>query len=87
MDNFRNHGDAVSSPARRCFVITPNDVEPLPFVTKSIRADGDGVITLRAIDSEVDVAHPVISGERIDVRISHVRAAGTSGQTIIIGYA
>ncbi|MDZ7893622.1 MAG: hypothetical protein U5M50_00925 [Sphingobium sp.] len=69
------------------FVITPDDDDPLPFVTKSIRAGGDGVITLRAVDSEVDVAHPVFDGERIDVRTSHVRATGTSGQTTIIGYA
>ncbi|MGC6401649.1 spike base protein, RCAP_Rcc01079 family [Sphingomonas sp. FW199] len=83
-DDFR---DSPTAPARRAFVIVPSDSDPLPLVTKAIRADGNGVITLRPVGSTVEVAHPVLGGERIDVRTSHVRATGTTGQTIIIGYA
>lgn len=84
-DKFSNAQDSVIGPARRCFAITPHDtnqVDPLP---KAIRAGGDGVITLRAVDSAADVAHPVRQGERLDVRVLYVRATGTT--VSVIGYA
>lgn len=79
--------DTVISPARRCFAITPNDVVPLATLPKAIRAPSDGVITLRAVDSSVDVAHPVLAGERVDVRAQFVRATGTTVVGAIVGYA
>jgi hypothetical protein len=86
-DSFTTIGDSPAAPARRCFVIAPHDTNELPFITKAIRADGDGVIILRTVDGPADVAHPVRAGERIDVRAQFVRATGTTGQTSIIGYA
>ncbi|MFY9350068.1 MAG: hypothetical protein WBL20_04660 [Sphingobium sp.] len=86
-DPFHYEGDKRWSPASRCFVIAPNDAAELPFVTKGIRADGDGVIKFRPVGQEDDVSHPVLAGEIIPVRATHVRATGTSGQTTIIGYA
>ncbi|RYG75115.1 MAG: hypothetical protein EON59_18550 [Alphaproteobacteria bacterium] len=83
-DDFR---DSPTAPARRVFIITPHDTQPLPVATKAIRADGAGVIVLRPIGSSADIPHPVLPGERIDVCASHVRATGTSGQSVIIGYA
>lgn len=84
-DIFKRHVDSPSAPARRCFIVTPDDSSALPFVTKAIRAGGDGTITFRTADSEVDVTHPVHNGERIDVQASHVRATGTN--VPVIGYA
>lgn len=86
-DNFNSFEDSPSAPARRCFVITAHDSNALPHVTKAIRADGNGVITFRPVGQAQDVAHPVLAGERIDVRASHVRLTGTTGQTVLIGYA
>ncbi len=84
-DTFSHNYDSPISPARRCFEITPHDGNALPFVTKALRAGGNGTITLRAIDGEADVAHPVKDGERIDVRATHVRQTGTT--VSVIGYA
>jgi hypothetical protein len=84
---FDGFSDSPSSPAQRCFVVTPNDSDALPFVTKALRADLAGIITFRPAGQSQDVAHPVQAGERIDVRARHVRAMGTSGQTVIVGYA
>lgn len=83
-DVLGNAQDAPWSPARECFVITPDDnvaVDPLP---KAIRAGGAGTITLRAIGSTVDVAHPVLDGEVIPVHVEYVRATGTDVD--VIGY-
>lgn len=84
---FDNENDQSSGPASRCFVITPHATNPLPLLTKAIRAPSDGVIRLRPFGSEADVDHPVLAGERIDMRISHVRVAGTTVTGTIIGYA
>lgn len=86
-DPFDTFGDSPDSPALRCFVIVPHDSDALPFVTKAIRADAAGTIRFRPVGQNEDVTHPVLAGERIDVRASHVRATGTTGQTSIIGYA
>lgn len=72
-------------PATHVFAVTPDDSADLPVMPKAIRAAGTGTITLRAFDSTVDVAHPVIAGERIDAVIRAVRATGTDVD--VIGYA
>jgi len=86
-DFFAGNSDIATAPARRCFVITPHATDELAILPKAIRAPSDGVITLRAIDSEDDVAHPVLAGECIDVRAQYVREAGTTVIGTIIGYA
>lgn len=86
-DKFDTWADSPEKPARKCFPITPhasNEIDPLP---KAIRAPSDGVITLRAVDSDADVAHPVFAGERLDIRVKHVRIAGTTVTGTIMGYA
>lgn len=84
-DSFSNHADGPGAPARRCFAITPSDTVEIPFTTKAIRAGGNGAICFRAIDSATDVVHPVLEGERIDVRVTHIRATGTT--VAVLGYA
>ena len=74
-----------SAPADHVFEITPHDTNAVDPVPKAIRAGGTGTITLRALGSSVDVAHPVIAGERIDAHIQFVRATGTD--VSVIGYA
>lgn len=86
-DNFSMYTDSVTSPARRCFTITPHDTNELAILPKAIRAPSDGVIALRAVGSDADVLHPVLAGERIDVRAQYVRATGTTVTGTIIGYA
>lgn len=86
-DKFRHDPDVVWAPASACFVITPNDNQALPIVPKALRAPSNGVIVLRAIDSDTDVAHPVTAGEVIAVRAAYVRATGTDMIGTIIGYA
>ncbi|WP_150290571.1 spike base protein, RCAP_Rcc01079 family [Sphingobium estronivorans] len=87
MDKFEAHNDTAFSPARHCFLIQPHDTQPLSPLPKALRVDGDGVVMLRAVDSDADVAHPVKAGEIVPVRAAYIRATGTTGQTSIMGYA
>jgi hypothetical protein len=84
-DIFPDSGDSLIAPARQCFAITPHDSNPVSPLPKAVRAVGAGVIKLRAVDSGSDVTHPVVDGERIDVRVLYVRATGTT--VSLIGYA
>jgi hypothetical protein len=79
--------DRLEASSRRPFVITPNDSSDLPYVTKAIRAPGDGVIMMVGVDGGPPVPHPVLEGERVDVRVVRVLAAGTTVVGTIIGYA
>lgn len=83
-DNFSSFGDVPAAPANHVFLVTPG-AAPLARVTKAIRAGADGSITLRAAGDGADVVHPVLAGELIIARITHVTAA-SPGQTIV-GYA
>lgn len=86
-DKFKSYTDTAWSPARECFAITPHDSNALAEVPKAIRAPSAGVITLRAVDSSADVAHPVLEGEVLQVRVAYVRATGTTVTGTIVGYA
>lgn len=83
-DNFASFGDVPAAPAQHVFLINPG-AAPLARVTKAIRAGGDGTITLRAAGDDADVVHPVLAGELIIARITHVIAAAPA--MAIIGYA
>jgi hypothetical protein len=83
---FENEKDHPWAPARKCFVITPHDVNAIsPIPTRGIRASADGTITLRAIGSSVDVPHPVVAGEYVPVAAQYIRDTGTDVD--VIGYA
>lgn len=77
--------DSAVAPARVCQVITASDVTVYDPPLKAIRAVGAGTITFVDMSGGT-TAHPVLDGERVDVFIKQVKAAGTSGVTGIIGY-
>lgn len=83
-DYFSAFGDVPAAPPQHVFAITPA-AAPLLRVTKAIRAGADGTITVRAVGDNIDVVHPVVAGELIIARLSHVVSA--SPAMIIIGYA
>lgn len=86
-DRLSTFGDSLTAPARVCFVVAPHNSNALDPLPKAIRAPSDGVITLRAVNSESDVAHPVREGEVLAVRAAYVRATGTTVTGTIVGYA
>jgi hypothetical protein len=77
-DEFSNVEELIA-PARNVFLIAPHATNPLPSITKAIRCNVAGTITFRAVDDAADVTMTMAVGERIDVRASHVRVAGTTG--------
>jgi hypothetical protein len=84
-DQFRAYLDTVVAPARQIFTIAPSDSAEIVPLPKAVRAVGAGTIMLQAVDSSIDVAHPVYDGEVIEGRIRFIRATGTN--VAVIGYA
>lgn len=89
-DSFKNFSDTVIAPARRVFAVAASpdpikDDQDQPVVLKGLRAAGAGTVTIMTTDSPKPCVHPVLDGERIDARITHVTAM--TGVTGLIGYA
>ena len=86
-DRFRNHADSPMAPAGNAFAITPSDTESLTIATKAIYVGGAGDITVRPLNGDSDVLFAGFpAGGILDVRISAVRATGTTA-TDIVGLA
>lgn len=85
-DWFEPSDHNLSAPARRAFAITPdntNEIDPLP---KAVRFNTAGTVALRAVDSAADVSLTVAAGEVLALRVSHIRATGTTA-TGIVGFS
>lgn len=79
--------DEIESPARRCWVLVPNDAADQPILCKALRAPSDGFIRLQAVDADDPVRHPVFAGEVVPVRCVRVFVTGTTVTGDIVGYA
>lgn len=77
-DKYSTFSDTVSSPATKCFLITPHTTIAIVPVPKAVRFDTAGTVTFRAVDSEADVTMNVLAGETLDIRMQFIRAAGTT---------
>jgi hypothetical protein len=84
LDNFGLSLDSLIAPARNCFSITPNDTATLAVLPKAIYVGTGGNLVIRAIDSTGDVTLAnVASGTILDIRVTAVRATGTSASNLV----
>lgn len=84
MDPFSGFGDNVESPARRAVAVSPDDDAPLTFVTKALYVGGAGDVTVRPLEGVADcIFSAVPAGSILPVRVSHVRAEGTTATAIV----
>jgi len=84
LDNFSAVLDSLTAPARNCFSITPNNTEALPFLPKAIYVGTGGNLVVRAIDGGSDVTFTnVANGTILDIRITSVRATGTTASNLV----
>lgn len=84
LDNFGSVLDSLIAPARNCFSITPNNAATLPVLPKAIYVGTGGSLVVRAVDGTSDVTFiNVASGSILDIRITAVRATGTTAANLI----
>lgn len=83
-DPFAASTDSPIAPAEQCFAIVPHDSVPLPLATKAIFVGTGGDVTLRSVRGTSDVTfRNVVSGAVLDVRVSAVRATGTTAADLV----
>jgi hypothetical protein len=83
-DPFANFGDSPSAPARAPYAVVPHDTNALPLTPKGIYVGTGGNVVLRGIDGQADVTYKNLGdGSYIAVRVSHVRATGTTALDLI----
>ncbi len=81
---FEYSADSVSSPARNCVPVVPNDASDLSVVTKAIYVGTGGNIVVRTIDAAADVTFAnVPTGTVLPVRARAIRATGTTASQIV----
>jgi hypothetical protein len=81
---FEFAADSVSSPARNCLAIVPNDASDLAAVTKAIYVGTGGNLVVRMLDSDADVTFAnVPTGTVLPIRARAVRATGTTASQIV----
>ena len=90
VDKFPANADPVWGPARNIFSVSVSagpivDQNGNEVILKSLRCAGAGTVTIKTVDNQAGVVHPVLDGERIDGRITHVTTV--SGVTGMIGAA
>ncbi|MCW1401077.1 hypothetical protein OKA06_01565 [Novosphingobium sp. MW5] len=81
---FELSADSVSSPARNCVAIVPNDANDLAVVTKALYVGTGGNIVVRTVDATADVTFAnVPTGTVLPVRARAIRATGTTASQIV----
>lgn len=83
-DTFVTMGDSPELPSRIPFMITPDDVAPLPQVVKGIFVGTGGNVVLRGVGAVSDVTYRNLpDASYIGVRASFVRATGTTATDLV----
>jgi hypothetical protein len=87
IDSFKHFQDSPMAPASNCFAVVPDDLQDLPFLTKSLYIGADGNVTLRSAEGVADVTFTnLMAGTVLDLRVRAIRATGTTA-TAIVGLA
>lgn len=87
-EEFSQFQVALESPAIGAFVITPDDDEDLPFVTRGLSFATAGPLALVMAD-EMSVVIPedsLVPGVVHPLRVRRVKATGTGSSMGIVGY-
>ena len=83
-DEFKNMIDTESGPSRQPYPIVPHDGNELAAIPKGIYVGGAGDITLRGVESNVDVVLKAVpAGTLLPVRARYVRATGTTATFLV----
>jgi hypothetical protein len=82
-DAFGSFSDSPISPSRRGVAVTPDDANDLAFMTKELQATGAGNISVVMAAGGAAITIPFAAGEVRAIRVSRVRATGTTATGIL----
>lgn len=83
-DPFPSHVDAPSAPSCAPYALVPHDTDELTVIPKGIYVGTGGDVTLRGVNSVMDVIYRNLpDASYIAVRAQYVRATGTTASDLI----
>ena len=85
-DPFSNHSTGLTSPARNCAAITPNDSTDLAVVTRGIYVGVSGDVALITEGGQTVTLKNAAQGSTIPVRAARVLSTGTTATNLISFY-
>jgi hypothetical protein len=81
VDQFNT--DDLLAPARNAAAVTPSDSAPLAYVTKKLWVGGAGNLAVIMANGETVTYTSVPAGTYLPIRVSQVKATGTSASNIV----
>ncbi|MBX6746128.1 MAG: hypothetical protein IRY87_29180 [Acetobacteraceae bacterium] len=85
VDAVALHDDPVTASARKIAVVTPDDANDLPRVTKALWVTATGTLSIIAVDDSAAVSLGTVpAGTLIPVRARRVMATGTTATVVAL---
>ena len=83
-DKYARTTNSLIAPAGSSFAVTPDDSAILPIIGKALYVGTGGDLTVQLVHDDNDrLFKNVPDGAILDLRVSHVRAAGTTAADIV----
>lgn len=85
IDNFNGPaGDMLIASSINPYPIVPHDTDPLPVVPKAVYVGVSGDVVVRGIGASEDaIFKNCLAGMTLAIRVSHVRATGTTASDLV----
>lgn len=85
-DQHSNFVEGLTSPADNQVAITPSDSTDLAFNSRAIRIGVGGTLVVTPAGGGSDVTYTVYNGEVLPIRVSRVKATGTTATNLVNWY-
>lgn len=82
-DFFKNHSRGLSSPAESAQAITPDDAADLATTPRALYVGQAGDLAVTMLGGETVVLGAVPAGALLPLRVTRVRATGTTAGRIL----
>ena len=85
-DQHGSFAEGLTSPADNQVAITPSDSTDLAFNSRAIRVGVGGTLVVTPAGGGSDVTYTVYNGEVLPIRVSRVKATGTTATNLVNWY-
>lgn len=83
MDDFETHMVTLTSPAVGGTLVTPDDANDLPFLTRAIYVGGTGSVAAVLQSGDTVLLSGAQEGTIYPVRVARILATGTTATNIV----
>lgn len=83
LDQISNTVVGSDSPATTQLAITPSDTTDLTYITRAIYIGAAGNLVVTPLQGGSDVTYAVLAGQILPVRVTRVKATGTTATGIV----